>query len=75
MSEDTKEEKGVNEKDINFLLETVTQFEILMYQGLNSPFPHKDMLRQKQEHAIVLKGQLLKLRDSLEIERNLKKGV
>jgi len=67
--------EDINENDIDLLMETITQFEILMYQGINHKVPWNKILRDKQEHAIVLKGKLLKVRDRLEIERNLKKGV
>ena len=65
--------EDINENDIDLLMEAITQFEIFMY--LNHKVPWNKILRDKQEHAIVLKGKLFKVRDRLEVERNLKKGV
>ena len=67
----------INENDINFLLESVTNSEVLVYVSLNARLPGTNykMLKEKQEYCIILKKKLLELRDSMEIERNLKKGV
>ena len=69
--------KHINENDINFLLEAVTNSEVLVYVSLNARLPHTNykMLKEKQEYCIILKKKLLEVRDSMEIERGLKKGA
>jgi len=71
----------LNEGDIDFLFEVITHYEQILTNDFNKPsLPDKkkneDLRRflvRKREQSIVLKSKLLRMRDGISIEKDLKK--